>query len=133
MTNKHWEDELRDTLKGMKPIIPPVDLRDRVMLEIHRSAPQQSQVLRPLLSATARRAIFMVVPLLLVAAFLLTKDASIPAESIFGIKPISLPSFEMPDLTHHLSETLRQALTAVFLFAFVQVILIGRLLRKADQ
>lgn len=133
MKNNHWEDEIRDALKGMKPIIPPVDMRDRVMEEIRRSAPQQARVLRPLLSATARRAIFMVVPLLLIAAFLLSKDAPIPAESIFGIRPISLPSFELPDLSLQLSDTLRQALTAGFLFAFVQVILIGRLLRKADR
>jgi len=133
MTNKHWEDDLRDALKGMKPTIPPVDMRDRVMQEIRRSAPQQARVLRPLLSASARRAISIVVPLLLIAAFLLSKDAPIPAESIFGIRPISLPSFDFPDLSVHLSDTLRQALTAVFLFAFVQVILIGRLLRKADR
>ena len=133
MTNKHWEDELRDALKGMKPTIPSLDMRDRVMAEIRRSAPQQGQVLRPLLSATARRTIFIVVPLSLIAAFLLSKDAPLPTESIFGIRRISLPSFELPDLSLHLSDTLRQALTAVFLFAFVQVILIGRLLRKADR
>ena len=133
MKNNHWEDELRDALKGMKPIIPPVDMRDKVMQEIRRSAPQQAQTLRPLLSATARRAIFIVIPLLLIAAFLLSKDAPIPTESIFGIRRISLPSFELPDFSLHLSDTLRQALTAVFLFAFVQVILIGRLLRKADR
>lgn len=133
MTNKHWEDELRDALKGMKPTIPPIDLRDRVMAEIRRSTPQQAQVLRPLLSATARRTIFILVPLSLIAAFLLSKDAALPTESIFGIRRISLPSFELPDLSLYLSDTLRQALTAVFLFAFVQVILIGRLLRKADR
>ena len=133
MKNNHWEDELRDALKGMKPIIPTVDMRDKVMQEIRRSAPQQAQILRPLLSATARRAIVIVIPLLLIAAFLLSKDAPIPTESIFGIKPIGLPSFDFPDLSLHLSDTLRQALTAVFLFAFVQVILIGRLLRKADR
>ena len=133
MKNNHWEDELRDALRGMKPTIPPVDMRDRVMQEIRRSAPQQAQAPRPLLSAAARRAIFIVVPLSLIAAFLLSKDAPLPAESIFGIRRISLPSLELPDFSLHLSDTLRQALTAVFLFAFVQVILIGRLLRKADR
>ena len=133
MKDKHWEDELRDALKGMKPTIPPVDLRDMVMQEIRRSAPQQTQALRPLLSATVRKAIFILVPLLLIAALLLTKDASMPAESIFGIRRINLPSFELPDLSLYLSDTLRQALSAVFLFAFVQVIIIGRLLRKADR
>lgn len=133
MKNKHWEDELQEALKGMNPERPPLDLRSRVMQQVHIETSRQPAAVRPLLSATVRKAIIIALPLLMIIAFLLTKGETNPGDTLFGIKPINLPDITIPDFTYHLSETLKQALLAISLFAFVQVIIIGRLMRKADQ
>jgi MFS superfamily sulfate permease-like transporter len=132
MKNKYWEDELQEALKSMKPERPPLDLRNRVMQQVHIEASRQQAAVRHLLSATVRKSIIIALPLLMIVAFLLTKGETNPG-TIFGLKPIKLPNFGIPDFTNRLSETLKQALLAISMFAFVQVIIIGRLMRKTDQ
>lgn len=133
MKNKLWEQELQEVLKEMKTERPPVDLRNRIMQQIHIETARHSTAVRPLLSGTVRKAIIMSVPILMVAAFLLTKGETNTGDSLFGLNPINLPDLAIPDFTNHLSETLKQALLAISVFAFVQVIIIGRLMRKTDQ
>lgn len=132
MKNKHWEDELQEALKSMKPERPPLDLRNRVMQQVHIETSRQPAAVRPLLSATVRKSIIIALPLVMIVAFLLTKGETNPG-TIFALKPIKLPNFGIPDFTNRLSETLKQALLAISMFAFVQVIIIGRLMRKTDQ
>ena len=130
---KHWEDELQETLRGMSAPIPPVDLRTRVMREVHRSVPQSQAAVRPLLSASVRKAIYITLPLLMIIALMFTKGEPSTGGTLFGLKPIMLPDLSIPDFTNRLSATLKQAFLAISVFAFVQVILIGRLMRKTDQ
>lgn len=133
MKNKHWEDELQEALKGMKPERPPLDLRNRVMQQVHFEVSRQPADVRPLLSAPVRKAIIIALPMLMIITFILTKGETNPGDTIFGIKPINLPDIAIPDITNRLSDTLKQALLAISLFAFLQVIVIGRLMRKSDQ
>lgn len=133
MNKKHWEEELSDVVKGMIPIEPHSDMRAGVMRQIHSLEATQPVTVRPLLSLNVRRMIILSIPLFMVIAFLLTLTASVDTGSIFGSRLDILQLIEIPDISFQLSETLKWALMAIFLFTLLQVFNIGRLINKADK
>ena len=108
-------------------------MRAGVMQQIHSLEATQPVTVRPLLSLNVRRMIILSIPLFMVIAFLLTLTASVDTGSIFGSRLDILQLIEIPDISFQLSETLKWALMAIFLFTLLQVFNIGRLINKADK
>jgi MFS superfamily sulfate permease-like transporter len=134
MNKKHWEEELSTVVKGMTPIEPRFDMRAGVMQQIRSLEPTQSVTVRPLLSLRVRRVIILSIPLFMVIAYLLTRNAAAGTGSIFGSRLLDIfEQIEIPDITFKLSETLKWALMAIFLFTLLQVVNISRLMGKQGR
>jgi MFS superfamily sulfate permease-like transporter len=133
MNKKHWEEELSDAVKGMSPIEPRSDMRAGIMQQIHSLEATQPITVRPLLSLRVRRMIILSIPLFMMIAFLLTRNASADTGSIFGSRLDIFQHIEIPDMAFQLPETLKWALMAIFLFTLLQVVNISRLISKQGR
>jgi MFS superfamily sulfate permease-like transporter len=133
MNKKHWEEELSDAVKGMSPIEPRSDMRAGVMQQIRSLEATQPITVRPLLSLRIRSMIILSIPLFMVIAYLLTRNASADTGSIYGSRLDLFQQIEIPDMAFQLSETLKWALMAIFLFTSLQVVNIGRLMGKQGR
>lgn len=134
MNKKHWEEELSDVVKGMSSIEPRFDMRAGVMQQIRSLEATQPVTVRPLIAIRVRRMIVLSIPLVMIIAYLLSRNASADTGSIFGSRLLDIfEQIEIPDITFKLSETLKWALSAIFLFTLLQVVNIGRLINKADK
>jgi hypothetical protein len=133
MNNKHWEAALSDAVKEMKPVEPSSDLRAGVMHRIRSMEAARPVNVRPLLSATIRKIILISIPALMAAALLLSPPSAESTGSIFDNRLDFIPEITLPALTCEMSDTFKLALIAVLMFAFLQVVNIGRLINKADK
>jgi MFS superfamily sulfate permease-like transporter len=133
MNMKHWEEELSDVVKGMTPIEPRFDMRAGVMRQIRSLEATQPVTVRPLLSRRVRRMIILSIPLFMIIAYMLSRNTSADTGSIFGSRLAILQQIEIPDMSFQLSETLKWALMAIFLFTLLQVVNIGRLMSKQGR
>lgn len=135
MNKKHWEEELSDVVKGMTPIEPRFDLRAGVMQQILGNQAPERVMIRPLLSAGVRKIIFIIIALMLVLSFMLTRNVTDSSGSVFGTAIGFLQEWEitLPTINIELSNTSRWALMAISLFTLLQVLNIGRLLHKMNK
>jgi hypothetical protein len=133
MNNKHWEAALSDAVKEMKLVEPSSDLRAGVMQRIRSMEAARPVTVRPLLSATIRKIILVSIPALMATALLFYPPSADSTGSIFDNRLDFIPEITLPALTFEISDTFKLALIAVLMFAFLQVVNIGRLINKADK
>ena len=133
MSNESWDQELSEALRSIKPLQAPIDLRARVLQQIGSKPYTTPLFVRPLLPIRVIKGILLVLPLLMGITYLLSLVFPSSSAPVFSNFPISVPDIRMPAFTAHMSSTLQYAIMAALAFSCIQVIMIGRIWRKAGD
>ena len=133
MSNESWDQELSEALRSIKPLQAPIDLRARVLQQIGSKPYTTPLLVRPLLPIRVIKGVLLAIPLLMGITYLLSLVFPSSSAPVFSNFPIPVPDIRMPAFTAHMSSTLQYAIMAALAFSCIQVIMIGRIWRRAGD